>query len=123
MLKQTKPAFPPGACSLVVFDALCAPGRPDQRAKFPSESRADAREVYQNVGIFVLRKYAGLLDLPFVFLTYLPRLFTSEPSSERALLVGTWRQYFTARAAFHSHASQLVWDRYLCVVKCLRDRD
>ena len=75
--------------------------------------------VYQNVGIFVLRKYAGLLDLPFVFLTFLPRLFTSEPSSERALLVGSWRQYFTARAAFHSHASQLVWDRYLCVVELL----
>ena len=77
--------------------------------------------VYQNVGIFVLRKYAGLLDLPFVFITYLPRLFTAEPSSERALLVGTWRQYFTARAAFHSHASQLVWDRYLCVVERSRD--
>ena len=35
---------------------------------------------------------------------------------ERALLVGDISMYFAARHAFASHASQLVWDRYLYMV-------
>ena len=37
-------------------------------------------------------------------------------SGERALLVGDLSMYFAARHAFASHASQLVWDRYLYMV-------
>lgn len=71
---------------------------------------------YQLSSVFILRKYTVLLDLPFVLLFSIPRLlvtmFTGDAYGSWGLMVASPGMYFTARSAFHKHASQVVWDRY-----------
>jgi hypothetical protein len=72
---------------------------------------------YELSSVFILRKYTVLLDLPFVLFFSIPRLlvtmFWGDEYGSWGLMVASPSMYFTARSAFHKHASQVVWDRYL----------
>ena len=72
---------------------------------------------YELTTVFVLRKYTILLDLPVVLVLSIPRLlwtmFRGDPMGSWGLMVASPGMYFAARSAFESHASQLVWDRFV----------
>ena len=70
--------------------------------------------VFENKSVNLLRKYSGLLDLPFTFFTYLPRLlFGWNMQTQHGLLVASPRMYLQGRRAFACHSSQFSWDRHL----------
>src|SRR5271155_4933931 len=70
---------------------------------------------YELKTIFVLRKYAILLDLPVLLFFTFPRMLSTMVWGDEAgtwgLMVASPGMYFTARGAFEKHASQVVWDR------------
>ena len=70
---------------------------------------------YELRTIFVLRKYSILLDLPVLLFFTLPRMLTTmlwgDEDGKWGLMLASPSMYFTARAAFERHASQVVWDR------------
>lgn len=72
---------------------------------------------YQVTSVFVLRKYAILLDLPFILFLSIPRwivtslFMAGDKAGTWGLMVSSPSMYFTARRAFEEHASQVVWDR------------
>ena len=72
---------------------------------------------YELKTIFVLRKYAILLDLPVTLILSIPRLlktlFYGDEKGSWGLMVASPSMYFSARKAFTQHASQVVWDRYV----------
>jgi len=106
---------------VVTFDNYGVSGHINHRALSAalvelSKNQPSFPPVYLSISILVTRKYSGLFDLPLTGLFYIPRLFQSSPSNNRALLVGSWNMYRAARRAFKSHASQLVWDRWLYMI-------
>jgi N-acetylglucosaminylphosphatidylinositol deacetylase len=74
---------------------------------------------YELKTIFVLRKYAILLDLPVTLILSIPRLlktlFYGDEKGSWGLMVASPNMYFNARRAFTQHASQVVWDRYVSI--------
>ncbi|GAA99582.1 uncharacterized protein L969DRAFT_16885 [Mixia osmundae IAM 14324] len=103
--------------TIVTFDSGGVSGHINHRAVSAAAvalaKQEGAPNVYTSATVNVLRKYSALLDLPLTSLAFVPRFLTLSDSNNHALLVGTFSQYLAARKAFHSHKSQMVWDRYL----------
>ncbi|RAK80053.1 PIG-L family deacetylase [Aspergillus fijiensis CBS 313.89] len=89
-----------------------------------------APPAYMLQSVFLLRKYASLVDLlrtalPFtgrilralmVSPEHDPGLAVTDRYEDTALLVSSWETYRVARTAFAQHASQYSWDRVLYLV-------
>lgn len=153
--------------SVVTFDHYGVSGHINHRAvsasvtelvlglnKKSSETRQDlagskkSPTLYVIKSVWVLRKYAGLYDLPISLINFLPSIIfgasqqdnsplssidydaTTEESTkrselartsamnrfERGLLINGLSGYRSARKAFWSHRTQMVWDRHLYMI-------
>lgn len=101
-----------------------------QRCRKFIQTTPTAPPAYMLQSVFLLRKYASLVDLLRTALPFTGRILRAlmvspehDPGlavagryEDTALLVSSWETYRVARTAFAQHASQYSWDRVLYLV-------
>ncbi|CAF0778772.1 unnamed protein product [Adineta ricciae] len=120
---------------LISFDRQGVSGHINHRAVglavreiITSGNHTKVKIAYELQSVSLLRKYSSIIDVYFVFISFLPRILRalfssiipfnliSSPNSSRVLLLSTPHDYMTSRTAFASHLSQYSWDRHIYLI-------
>jgi N-acetylglucosaminylphosphatidylinositol deacetylase len=105
--------------TIITFDSGGVSGHINHRAvssgvrQLITLTRSSSLTAYENVSVNLIRKYSGLLDLPYTFFSCIPRLLFGWRDGRYGLLVSNPGMYLAGRRAFASHTSQYSWDRHI----------